>query len=117
MGNTGKARQIYCMTPIEFQHAGATFVALNEVFATIKGRLDRAAFDKVQALCQEAARVISDIECRRALRNIEVYSALLSSSESEAPRAADFLHLRVQHALALLASKLKSLKAGHAVTM
>jgi hypothetical protein len=95
-------------TPNDFEHAGATFLALNEVFAThFNGRLDRAAFDTVQGLCQEAERVVSDIECRRALRNIEVYSALLSSSESEAPRAADFLHLRVQHALALLAKKLK----------
>jgi hypothetical protein len=94
------------MTPIDFQHAGATFLALSRLFATITGRLDSSAFDRVQQLCHEAARAVPDIECRRALRNIEIYSALLSSSQSEAPGAVEFLRRRVQHAVALLASKL-----------
>jgi hypothetical protein len=106
------------MMPIDYQHAGATFLALTELFAAYpKGKLDRAAFDRVQALCREAERAVSDIECRRALRNIEVYSALLSSSESEAPCAADFVHLRVQYALASLGSKLKVLEASVAAAV
>jgi hypothetical protein len=106
------------MIPIEFEQARAALVALKELFAAHpKGRLDRAAFDNVQALCLEAERAVSDIDCRRALRNIEVYSALLSSSESEAPCAADFVHLRVQHALASLGSKLQALEADRAVAV
>jgi hypothetical protein len=106
------------MMTIDFQRACATFLALKELFATRpKGKLDRAAFDRVQALCREAARAVSDIEWRRALRNIEVYSALLSSSQSEAPCAADFVHLRVQHALASLGSKLKVLEASDATVV
>ena len=104
--------------PIDFQHAGATFLALKELFAARpKGKLNRAEFDRVQALCGEAARAVSDIECRRALRNIEVYSALLSSSESEAPCAPDFVHVRIQSALASLGRKLKVLEASDAVAV
>jgi hypothetical protein len=106
------------MMPIDFQHAGATFLALKELFAAhAKGKLDRAAFDRVQALCREAARAVSDIDCRRALRNIEVYSALLTSSESEVPCAADFVHSRVQYALASLGSKLKVLEGSDAAVV
>jgi hypothetical protein len=103
------------MMPVDFQHAGATFHGLQQLFAAHpKGKLDRAAFHRVQVLCREGARLVSDVECRRALRNIEVYSALLSSSESEAPCAAAFVHLRVQHALALLRTKLQVLEARDA---
>jgi hypothetical protein len=103
------------MTPIDFEQARAAHLALKEFFAAHpKGRLDRAAYDDVQALCRAAERAVPDIECRRAIRSIEVYSALLSSGDTLPPRGADFVRLRVQNALASFRSQLKAMEAAEA---
>jgi hypothetical protein len=89
------------MTPIDFEQARAAHLALKEFFAAHpKGRLDRAAYDDVQALCRAAERAVPDIECRRAIRSIEVYSALLSSGDTLPRRRGDFVGLRVEDARA-----------------
>lgn len=103
------------MTPIDFEQARAAHLALKEFFAAHpKGRLDAAALDDVQALCRAAESAVPDVECRRAIRSIENYSALLSSDESVPPRGADFVRLRVQNALASFRSQLKAIEAGEA---
>ena len=103
------------MIPINFAQARAAHLALKEFFAAHpKGKLDPAALDDVQALCRAAERVVPDDECRRAIRSIENYSALLSSGESVPPRSADFVRLRVQNALASFRSQLKAIEAGEA---
>jgi hypothetical protein len=106
------------MTPIDFEQARAAHLALKEFFAAHpKGKLDRAAFDDVQALCRAAELAVPDVECRRAIRSIEVYSALLSSGDTLPLRGADFVRLRVQNALASFRSQLKAIEAGEAVTL
>lgn len=98
---------------INFEQARAAHVALKEFFAAHpKGRLDRAAYDDVQALCRAAQSAVADDECRRAIRSIENYSALLSSGESVPLRGADFVRLRVQNALASFRSQLKAIESG-----
>jgi hypothetical protein len=106
------------MTPIDFEQARAAHLALKEFFAAHpKGRLDPAAFDDVQALCRAAEHAVPDPECRRAIRSIENYSALLSSSEAASQRGADFVRLRVQNALASFRSQLKAIEAGETVPL
>jgi hypothetical protein len=103
------------MSPINFEQARAAHIALKEFFAAHpKGRLDRAAFDDVRALCRAAERAVPDVECQRAIRSIENYSALLSSGETVPQRGADFVRLRVQNALASFRSHLKAIEAGEA---
>jgi hypothetical protein len=99
------------MTIIDLHRAHAAHSALKEFFAAHpRGKLDRAALDKIQALCNAAETAVSDAECRRAIRNIESYTALLSSSEP--PRhGADFVRLRVQNALASFRSNLRAIEA------
>jgi len=105
------------MTPINFEQARAAHLALKEFFASHpKGRLDPAALLDVQALCRAAESAVTDIECRRAIRSIENYSELLTSSEP-AQRGADFVRLRVQNALASFRSQLKAIEAGEAATL
>lgn len=100
---------------VNFEQARAAHLALTEFFAAHpKGRLDRAAYDDVQALCRAAQSAVADDECRRAIRSIENYSALLSSGESVPPRGADFVRLRVQNALASFRSQLKAIESGEA---
>jgi hypothetical protein len=53
---------------------------------------------------------VSDDECRRAIRSIERYSALLCASEPPR-RGADFVRLRVQNALASFRSNLRAVEA------
>jgi hypothetical protein len=99
------------MVNMDLDGARAAHSALQEFFAAHpKGKLDRAAQRKIQALCHAAETAVSDDECRRALRNIENYTALLSSSEP--PRhGADFVRLRVQNALASFRSNLRAIEA------
>jgi hypothetical protein len=105
------------MTHIDFEQARAAHLALKEFFAAHpKGRLDSAALGDLKALCRAAEHAVPDVECRRAIRSIENYSALLSSPETTPPRGADFVRLRVQNALASFRSKLKAIEAGEAVT-
>jgi hypothetical protein len=100
------------MIPIDLDRARAAHSALNEFFAAhSKGKLDRVAEDEIRALCRAAATAVSDDECRRALRNIESYTALLSTSEPPR-RGADFVRLRVQNALATLRSNLNAIAAA-----
>ena len=97
---------------INLNEAHAAHSALKEFFAAHpKGRLDAAALDSVHALCKAAERAVPDLECRRAIRSIENYSALLHSADS-VPRGADFVRLRVQNALASLRSQLKAIEAA-----
>lgn len=106
------------MVSINFEQARAAHLALKEFFAAHpKGRLDRAAFDDVQALCRAAERAVPDVECQRAIRSIENYSALLSSGETAPRRGADFVRLRVQNALASFRSQLKAIEAGETVPL
>ena len=112
-----KVRQSMRMITMNLEQARAVHSALREFFAAHpKGRLDPAALDNVQALCRAAASAVDDAECRRAIRSIENYSALLSSREA-APRGADFVRLRVQNALASFRSKLKAIEAGQPAVM
>jgi hypothetical protein len=105
------------MSHIDFEQARAAHLALKEFFAAHpKGRLDSAALGDVQALCRAAEHAVPDMECRRAIRSIETYSALLSSADVAPPRGADFVRLRVQNALASFRSQLKAIEAGEAVT-
>jgi hypothetical protein len=98
------------MMNIDLDRAHAAHSALKEFFAAHpKGKLDRTALHKIQALCQAAETAVSDAECRRAIRNIENYTALLHSSEP--PRGTDFVRLRVQNALASLRSNLRAIEA------
>ena len=105
---------------IDLSEARAAHSALKDFFAAHpKGRLDNAALDSVHALCRAAERAVPDQECRRAIRNIENYSALLHTAE-RAPRGADFVRLRVQNALASFHSHLKAIEAAqpeHAVPL
>lgn len=99
------------MIPTDLDRARAAHSALKEFFAAHpKGRLDRTALDEAQVLCRAAVTAVSDAECRRAIRNIENYTELLSTSEP-ALRGADFVRLRVQNALASLRSNLKAIEA------
>jgi hypothetical protein len=105
------------MIAINLEQAHAAHSALKEFFAAHpKGRLDPAALDDVHALCRAAESAVPDVECRRAIRSIENYTALLSAGET-ASRGADFLRLRVQNALASFRSKLKAIEAGQPVTL
>jgi hypothetical protein len=105
------------MIAINLEQARAVHSALREFFAAHpKGRLDPAALGDVQALCRAAESAVADAECRRAIRSIENYSALLSSSEPAA-RGADFVRLRVQNALASFRSKVKAIEAGEPVAL
>lgn len=102
------------MIPIEIEQARAAHLALKEFFAAHpKGRLDPAVLDHVQALCRAAENAVPDMECRRAIRSIEYYSALLCSEESTPARGADFVRLRVQNALASYRSRLKAIESEH----
>jgi hypothetical protein len=102
------------MTHINFEQARAAHLALKEFFAAHpKGRLDATALLDVQALCRQAESVVTDVECRRAIRSIENYSELLTSREP-VERGADFVRLRVQNALASFRSQLKAIEAGEA---
>lgn len=102
------------MTTLNFEQARAAHHALREFFAAHpKGKLDRAALDDVQALCRAAERAAPDVECRRAIRSIELYSEMLTSREP-AQRGADFVRLRIQNALASFRSQLKALEADRA---
>ena len=104
------------MTQIDFERARAAHLALKEFFAAHpKGRLDAAALLDVQVLCQQAESVVSDVECRRAIRSIQNYSELLTSREP-AQRGADFVRLRVQNALASFRSQLKAIEADEPLT-
>jgi hypothetical protein len=103
------------MIPIDLLQARAAHLALKEFFAAHpKGRLDPAALGEVQALCRAAENAVPDIECRRAIRSIEYYGALLCSEESTPVRGADFVRLRVQNALQSFRSQLKAIEAGEA---
>jgi hypothetical protein len=118
MGTWKKVRQSTRMTPIDFEKARAAHVALKEFFAAHpEGRLDRAAFDNLRALCRAAERAVPDVECRRAIRSIEVYSALLSPGDTLPPRGADFVRLRVENALASFRSQLEATQAVEALTL
>lgn len=97
------------MATIDFQRARAAHSALKEFFAAHpKGRLERGALDDVYALCEEAASAVTDTECRKAIRKIEDYSAMLYASEST--RGADFVRLRVHNALATFSSSLRAME-------
>ena len=112
LGAAQKLRQSMRMIASNLEHARAVHSALREFFAAHpKGRLDPAALDHVQALCRSAENAVTDVECLRAIRSIESYSALLSSSEPVV-RGADFVRLRVQNALASFRSQLKAIEAG-----
>jgi hypothetical protein len=100
------------MIPVDFKQARAVHSALNEIFASHpKGRLDPAAVSNVHALCRAAESAVPDPDCRRALRNIESYTELLSSREPNL-RGPDFVRLRVQNALASFRSKLNWIEAA-----
>src|SRR5438105_9009962 len=100
------------MVPVDFKQARAVHSALNEFFASHpKGKLDPAAVTDVQALCRAAERAVPDADCRRAIRNIESYTQLLSSREPTA-RGPDFVRLRVHNALASFRSKLDWIEAA-----
>jgi hypothetical protein len=117
LGAVQKVRQSMRMITMNLEQARAVHSALREFFAAHpKGRLDSAALDDVQALCRAAESAVDDAECRRAIRSIENYSALLSVSEPTA-RGADFVRLRVQNALASFRSKLKAIEAGEPVAL
>ena len=117
VGSAKKPRQSTRMTSINFEQARAAHLALQEFFAAHpKGRLDAAAFLDVKLLCQQAERVVPDVECRRAIRSIVNYSELLTSREP-AERGADFVRLRVQNALASLRSQLKAIEAGEVTAL
>jgi hypothetical protein len=106
------------MIPINFEQARAAHLALREFFAAHpKGRLDPASLDDVRALCRAAEHAVPDDECRRAIRSIANYSALLSSGETVPVRGADFVRLRVQNALASFRSHLKAIEAGEATSL
>ena len=106
------------MSDINCEQARAAHLALKEFFAAhSKGRLDRRALDDLQALCRAAEDAVPDLDCRRAIRSIENYSALLSTDEAAPTRGADFIRLRVQNALASYRSKLKAIEAGEALTL
>lgn len=103
------------MIRTDFDQARAAHSALKDFFAAHpKGRLDPATLGDIQALCRAAESAVSDVDCRRAIRSIENYSALLSSSEPPS-RGADFVRLRVLNALASYRSKLKAIEAGEPV--
>src|SRR5438034_2089731 len=100
------------MVPVDFKQARAAHSALDEFFVSHpKGRLDPAAVNNVHALCRAAERAVPDADCRRAIRNIESYTQLLSSREP-AMRGPDFVRLRVQNALASFRSKLNWIEAA-----
>jgi hypothetical protein len=105
------------MDAIDFEQARAAHLALKEFFAAHpKGRLDPARLVDVQALCRAAAQALPDLECRRAIRAIEMYTELLAA-QAPAARGADFVRLRVQNALASYRSKLKAIEAGEAAEL
>ena len=100
------------MIPVDLKQARAVHSALNDIFASHpKGRLDPSAVSDVQALCRAAERAVPDADCRRAIRNIESYTQLLSSREP-AMRGPDFVRLRVHNALASFRSKLNWIEAA-----
>ena len=100
------------MTPTNYEKARAAHSALEQFFAAHpKGRLNAGALGDVQALCRAAESVVTDTECRRAIRSIENYSELLTARDP-AERGVDFVRLRVQNALASFRSKLKAIQAG-----
>jgi hypothetical protein len=100
------------MIPIDFDGAHAAHSALKAFFAAHpKGKLDRTELEEIRRLCRAVENAVGDAECRRAVRNIESYTALLSSSEP-ASRGPDFVRLRVHNALASLRSNLKAIEAG-----
>ena len=91
--------------------ARAAHCALTDFFAAHPtGRLDVSALGNVQALCRVAERAVPDLECQRAIRSIEYYSALLHASDT-ANRGADFVRLRVQNALASFRSQIKAIES------
>jgi hypothetical protein len=95
------------MANTNFEKAHAAHSALQEFFVRhAKGRLERGALDDLHALCDQAVRAVSDAQCHAAIRKIETYSVMLSSAET--PRAADFVRLRVQNALASFRSTLRA---------
>lgn len=105
------------MDTIDFEQARAAHLALKEFFAAhAKGRLDAALLIDVQTLCRAAEHAVPDLECRRAIRAIEMYTELLTAQEPAA-RGADFVRLRVQNALASYRSKLKAIEAGEAAAL
>jgi hypothetical protein len=102
------------MAYMNFEQARAAHYALEQFFAAHpKGRLNADALGDVQALCRAAESVVADTECRRAIRNIESYSELLTARDP-AERGVDFVRLRVHNALASFRSKLKAIQAGEA---
>jgi hypothetical protein len=105
------------MTTIRFDDARAAHLALKEFFAAHpKGRLEPDLLVDVKALCRAAEHAVPDLECRRAIRAIEMYSELLTAQEPPA-RGADFVRLRVQNALASYRSKLKAIESGEAAML
>ena len=75
-----------------------------------------AALDDVQALCRAAEGAVPDVECRRAIRSIELYTEILTSREP-AQRGADFVRLRVLNALASFRSQLKAIESDRVATL
>jgi hypothetical protein len=66
------------MIPTDFNRARAAHSALQDFFAAHpKGKLERSALEHIHGLCHAAENAVSDDECRRAIRSIERYSALL----------------------------------------
>lgn len=110
-------RQSEPMSKIDWEQARGAHLALKEFFAAHpKGRLEPELLVDAKALCRAAERAVPDLECRRAIRAIEMYAELLTAREPAA-RGADFVRLRVQNALASYRSKLKAIEAGEAATL
>ena len=105
------------MSTNNWERARAAHLALKEFFAAHpKGRLDANLLADVKALCHAAEHAVPDLECRRAIRAIEMYTELLTAREPAA-RGADFVRLRVQNALASYRSKLKAIEAAEAAAL
>jgi hypothetical protein len=99
------------MIPTDFNRARAAHSALQDFFAAHpKGKLERSALEHIHGLCHAAENAVSDDECRRAIRSIERYSALLCVSDPPR-RGADFVRLRLHNALASFRSNLRAVEA------
>ncbi len=105
------------MNTIDFEQARIAHLALKQFFATHhKGQLDRDLLADVQALCRAAAHAVPDLECRRALRSIEIYAELLTV-QGPASRGVDYVRLRVQNALASFRSQLKAIRSRESAAL
>jgi hypothetical protein len=105
------------MSTIDWEQARAAHVALKGFFAAHpKGRLEPNLLVDVKALCRAAEHAVPDLECRRAIHAIEMYTELLTAQEP-ASGGVDFVRLRVHNALASYRSKLKAIEAGKAVAL